>query len=106
MVLPLSTGHEWFRTGKRPYQRLRKGANLAEMQLQTTNVAPGSFGLLGTFPVDGQIFAQPLYVSSLAIPGQGSRNVLFIATEHNTVYAYDADSAANPKLIWRANLGA
>src|SRR5262249_45820579 len=75
------------------YGNARTGANLAETRLNTSNVSPGNFGLLGTFPVDGQIFGQPLYVSL------GNRNVLFVTTEHNTVYAYDADTAAQPKLI-------
>ena len=87
------------------YDTGRTGANLAETQLTVANVIPGNFGLLGVFPVDGQIFAQPLYVSGLNIPGQGQHNVLFAATEHNTIYAYDADSTASPSLLWNLNLG-
>jgi uncharacterized protein (TIGR03437 family) len=87
------------------YDNGRTGANLAEAQLNVANVTPGSFGLLGSFPVDGQMFAQPLYVSGINIPGLGVRDVLFVTTEHNTVYAYDARSAAVPKLLWRRNLG-
>ena len=70
-----------------------------------STVGPGLFGKLGSLPVDGQVFAQPLYVNSLSIPGQGVRNVVYIATEHNSVYAYDADAAAPPILYWHANLG-
>jgi len=73
--------------------------------LTVGNVAPGIFGKLGLFPVDGQIFAQPLYVSGLPIPNQGTRNVLFVATQHNSVYAFDADSAASPVVLWQVNLG-
>lgn len=83
----------------------RTGANLAEAQLTVANVAPGQFGLIGIFPTDGEIFGQPLYVSGVAVPGQGQRNILLVTTEHNTVYAYDADSAASPTLFWRVNLG-
>jgi len=83
----------------------RTNANLQETNLIVSNVAPGSFGKLGVFPVDGQVFAQPLYVSGLAIPNQGTHNVLFVATQHNSVYAFDADSAASPVLLWQVNLG-
>ena len=87
------------------YDNNRTNANLQETLLTPVNVAPGSFGKLGTFPVDGQIYAQPLYVSRLAVPGHGIRNVLFVATQHNTVYAYDADSSAQPLVLWHVNLG-
>src|ERR1041384_6051569 len=83
----------------------RTNANLEETKLTPGNVTPGSFGALGAFPTDGQVFAQPLYVSNLIFPNQGARNVLFIATEHNSVYAYDADATATPVLLWRVNLG-
>jgi hypothetical protein len=68
-------------------------------------VAPGAFGKLASLPVDGQVYAQPLYVNSVSIRGQGFRNVVYIATEHNSVYAYDADSVASPVLYWQVNLG-
>src|SRR5436190_18564361 len=71
------------------YDTGRSGANLAEVQLSVANVTKGSFGALGAFPVDGQIFGQPLYVSGLTIPGQGLFNVLFITTQRNSVYAFD-----------------
>lgn len=87
------------------YDPARTGANLSETQLTAANVTPASFGVQGAFPVDGQVFAQPLYVSGLDIPGQGQTNVLFIATQRNLVYAYDADSAAAPRLLWQTNLG-
>ena len=69
----------------------RTGANLDETTLNTANVAPGSFGKLFTRAVDGHIYAQPLYVPGVVIPGSGVRNVVYVATQHNSVYAYDAD---------------
>jgi uncharacterized protein (TIGR03437 family) len=84
----------------------RTNANLQEIQLTPSNVAPGSFGALGVFPADGEIFSQPLYVSGVAIPGQGTHNVLFVTTQHNSVYAYDADRVAPPVLLWHVSLGA
>ena len=87
------------------YDNLRTNANLQETKLTPATVAPGTFGKLGTLPVDGQVYAQPLYFSSLSMPGYGARNVVYIATEHNSVYAYDADSLASPVLFWHVNLG-
>jgi hypothetical protein len=65
----------------------RTNANLQESQLTPQNVRPGSFGKLGSFPADGQIYAQPLHVSNLQFPNGATHNVLFITTLHNTVYA-------------------
>jgi hypothetical protein len=83
----------------------RTNANLHESHLTRRNVRPGVFGKLGSFPVDGQIHAQPLYVSNLPFPNGATRNVLFITTLHNTVYAYDADMPSAAGLIWQVNLG-
>ncbi len=88
------------------YDTNRTNANLNESILTPGNVAPGSFGKTGSFPVDGQIYAQPLYAGGVAIPGKGTHNVLLICTQHDTVFAYDADSAAAPNLLWQVNLGA
>ncbi len=82
----------------------RTNANLQETQLTTGNVAAGSFGALGAFPVDGEIFAQPLYVSGVTI-GQATHNIVLVATEHNSVYAYDADRMSPPVVLWQVNLG-
>lgn len=87
------------------YSNLRTNANTQETQLTTANVAPGQFGRVGTFAVDGQVYAQPLYVSGLSIPGQGVHNVLFVATMHNSVYAFDADSVQGPIVLWHVNFG-
>ena len=83
----------------------RTNANLSESHLTPQNVRAGSFGKLGSFPADGQVYAQPLYVSNLLFPNGGTRNVLFIATMHNTVYAYDADIPSAAGLLWQVNLG-
>jgi hypothetical protein len=84
----------------------RTGLNTNETILNLTNVNSTSFGKIFSYAVDGCVYAQPLYVPNLNIQGQGKHNVLFIATEHNTVYAFDADSASVPGgLLWKTNLG-
>jgi hypothetical protein len=85
----------------------RTGLNTNEALLNLTNVNSTSFGRLFTNAVDGCVYAQPLYVPGVVIPGPGRHNVLFIATEHNTVYAFDAETpAAAGGQLWKTNLGA
>ena len=67
------------------------GANLTETSLNTTNVNARQFGKLWAYPVSGQVYAQPLYVSGVTIPGVGIRNVVYVADMHNDIYAFDAD---------------
>src|ERR1700729_276672 len=69
----------------------RSGAILNETILNTSNVNVNTFGKLFSRAVDGQIYAQPLYVPNLLIPGQGVHNVVYICTENDSVYAFDAD---------------
>ena len=70
----------------------RTGQNLHEYALTPATVSGGSFGKLWSCPVDGSVYAQPLYVANLSIGG-GVHNVLIVATMHDSVYAFDADNA-------------
>lgn len=81
--------------------RLRTGWNPNESTLDTSNVSPTTFGLLQTLSVDGNVLAQPLYLSQYPLPG-GTRNVLIVATEHDSIYEFDADSGS---LIAHRHLG-
>src|SRR3954466_12394827 len=83
----------------------RTNSNLSEYQLSPATVTVGSFGKIGAFPVDGQVYAQPLYASGISIPGKGVLNVVFVATMHNSVYAFDAGAPPSKALLWQVNLG-
>lgn len=83
----------------------RSNANLQEILLAPGNVTPDTFGKVATFAVDGQVYAQVLYVSALSIPGQGFHNVIFVCTMHNSVYAFDADGGDAQNPLWQVNLG-
>lgn len=78
----------------------RTGANLAETKLNSSNVRPGSFGKLFTRQVDGQLYAQPLYIPGLTIGGK-KRNVVFCATMHDSIYAFDANDPAASAPLWK-----
>jgi hypothetical protein len=88
------------------YDISRSGVNPAEMALTTSNVNSTTFGKVGEFSVDGQIDGQALYVSQLAIPGQGTKNVLYVATENDSVYAVDADSisGSTATILWKSSV--
>jgi len=79
----------------------RTGQNLNETILTTSNVNMDSFGKLFVIPADGKVDAQPLYVSNVGIPGDGNHNLLIVATEHDSVYAFDADTGAP---IWHVSM--
>lgn len=83
----------------------RDGAYLQEVNLTPANVNSTQFGKLLAYPVDGQIYAQPLYMSALSIAG-GTHDVVFVETQSNSVYAFDADAtAASSTIFWHVNLG-
>ncbi len=88
------------------YDNNRTNANLSEGLLNANNVNPTQFGKLWAYAVDGQVYAQPLYVHALTMPGRGTLNVLYVATMHNSVYAFDADGATGTAPLWQVNLGA
>lgn len=74
------------------------GQNLNEIVLNTGNVNSTQFGKLFKLAVDGQVYAQPLYVQGVSIPGQGTHNVLYVVTENDSVYAFDADGLVTTPL--------
>ncbi len=78
----------------------RTGQNTTETILTPTNVTTSSFGKLFTLAVDGQVYAQPLYLPSVTIGGSAHR-VVFAATEHDSVYAFDASTGAQ---LWKVSL--
>ena len=79
----------------------RTGQYLNETILTPANVNASRFGKVGFFSVDGKVDAQPLYVSDVSIPGKGIHNVLYAATEHDSVYAFDAVTGA---VLWQISL--
>jgi outer membrane protein assembly factor BamB len=80
----------------------RTGQNLGETLLALSSVNSASFGKIGTLPVTGLVDAEPLYVPNLTING-AAHNVLFVATEHDFVYAFDADNLAQ---LWQVSVAA
>jgi hypothetical protein len=80
------------------YNIFRTGHNLDETVLTPQNVNPTTFGKLFSYTVDGQIYTQPLYVPNVSIPGQGVHNVIYVATELDSVFAFDADGLSSGPL--------
>ncbi len=78
----------------------RSGQNLTESLLTTANVTSAGFGLLRNLTVDGKVDAQPLYLSAFSISG-ATHNVVYVATEHDSVYAFDADTGTT---LWQVSL--
>ncbi len=89
------------------YDNFRSGANTNETILTLANVNTNTFAKLFSYAVDGYCYASPLFVPNVEIPGQGTHNVVYIGTENDSVYAFDADSNQGPNggLLWRTNLG-
>jgi hypothetical protein len=82
----------------------RTGQNLSETVLNTSNVNVNTFGKLFSRAVDGQIYAQPLYVPNLSVAGR-IRNVVYVATQNDSLYAFDADDPAASTPLWKMNFG-
>jgi hypothetical protein len=78
----------------------RTGLNPSETTLTPSNVTSATFGLLRTLPVDGKVDGEPLYLSNLTIAG-ASHNVTYAVTEHDSVYAFDADTGAQ---LWKTSI--
>jgi hypothetical protein len=87
------------------YDNARTGANTNETKLTPANVNQSSFGKLFTQPVDGAIIGQALYLPNIAIPSVGTHNVVYVATMHDSVYAFDADNAtgSNATPLWHTS---
>jgi hypothetical protein len=83
------------------YDNGRTGQNTNETILTPANVNATNFGKLFSLPVDGYVYAQPLYVPGVAISGKGTHNVLYVATEHDSLYAFDADTGGAP--LWQVS---
>src|SRR5437660_5304632 len=84
----------------------RTGVNANETVLTPSNVNKNNFGKLFTQDVDGIVVGQPLYLSNVSIPGSGMHNVVYVATQHDSVYAFDADNnkgIVNAQPLWQVS---
>jgi len=97
-VLPVALGQ----VVTSQYDNARSGANTNETILTPQNVNATQFGKIFSFPVDGAVYGQPLYLPDVEIPGKGRHNVVFVVTEHDSVYAFDADGDSTAPL-WQVS---
>jgi Bacterial Ig-like domain (group 2) len=88
------------------YDAMRSGTNTHELTLTPTSVHSTTFGKVAEFAVDGQIDGQILFLNQVAIPGVGNKNVLYFATENDSVYAVDADSVSGTTatVLWKTRM--
>jgi hypothetical protein len=88
------------------YNDSRTGANISETALNVSNVNSATFGAVFSLAVSGSVYAQPLYVPGVTIPGKGVHNVLYVCTMNDIIYAFDADSntGGNKSPLWKLNL--
>ena len=88
------------------YDNARTGVNANETILNLVNVNPNTFGKLYDLPADGAVIGQVLYLPNVSIPGKGTHHVVYAATMHDSVYAFDADSntGANANPLWHVSL--
>lgn len=100
LALTSSFAQHSFPTGHN--DNARTAANTDELLLTPSNVNKNSFGRLFSVPIDYQALAQPLFVPNVDIPFQGTHNVVYVVTQANSVYAFDADNGA---VLWSTNLG-
>ena len=91
---PITTWH---------YDNARTSANTTETVLTPSNANSTSFGKLATLPVDGYVVAAPIYLPNVSVLGQGVHNVVYVATLHDSVYAFDANSAISTPL-WKTSI--
>jgi hypothetical protein len=84
------------------YDNARTGTNLHETILTPQNVNAQRFGKIHSLLVDGDVYAQPMFVPAVEISGNGKHNVVYVATEHDSVYVFDAD-AVSAEPLWHAN---
>jgi uncharacterized protein YjdB len=81
----------------------RSGLNANEQTLTPANIAPASFGKLFSYAVDGYVYGSPLIMSNVKIKG-AAHNVVYVATEHDSVYAFDADHYGTGAPLWQVSL--
>ena len=102
LLCAAGTGHAATDVLVNSYDNLRTGANLSESTLTVSNVGPETFGRLYSYAVDGTVQSQPLIASGVSLPNGSVRNVVYVTTLNNSVYAFDADRGGAP--LWHKSL--